>query len=942
MLPHPKTIEFTSGKLHARTDVKSTIGVQSTRLRDAVSRSKLDGYDLAFEIQDPSGKYPEVDSDYHYSVRVDGNGVRIDAKSVWGALAACSTLLQMNRDGFLPCCHIDDYPTYPWRGLMIDVSRHFMSIDILKRNIDLMAYFRMNVLHLHLSDDQAFRFPSSSYPNLSSEQHYSITELRDLIDYAADRAIRVIPEIDVLGHTHSWLVGHPEWGLERVTERTRRFGVHSACLDPSKSFVVDAVKTVFNEVADCFPDHFLHMGGDEVNPTSWIADERFKRWMSEQGHSDARAIETAFNIELVRTIERLGKRAIGWDEVLHDDLPRQTTVQFWRGMRHIDKVIESGFDVIVSSPYYLDLHYPAHIHHLYHPNMSGSEQEAAQQTTLRDHRLAHVRDGVATHLNFGLVEQLQTQTSGKIVGGEACMWSELVSEKQLLQRIWSRLPVISNRFWNGGGGFDIDSIYKEADNCYEHLETLGYSDLRTVVLNQSENPLKPLLSMLEPVKWYGRLLGSERLRLRSEGGDETGLSRPYDTDTPLNRWIDRIPPESLATRDFSAAYERDEDVSRWTTAWREQLEHCESAKVVDDSINELIPASRALAKLADMVDGAALLETNMSGPFGEYVLPVADEILQIRLKQVLSNWNLTGDVTEIKRGHINDTFSVADKWVLQRVNPRVFNQPSNLLRNYRLVEPVVHDLVPRLVCSMDGDDFVETGDGSIWRIFEYIESRNFDNLPDDLCEIAGATFGKFLKRLKSLSVQLEPNIEGFHQFDKYLDDLDAIRVDGVADEELDFVERRRNDSVDFSEARQIIHGDCKVNNLLFHSLQDVVLAIVDLDTLMWGHPAWDYGDLIRSIVTGGELNHESDTRIDAVTQGFLKEYPVVAEQRQTFARAPAHMSLMLGTRFLADHFAGDEYFKVDYHGENLERAREQFRLTQVFENLADNLLSVLR
>ena len=853
MLPQPKRIEFEDGTVFARSADRYLETDCSPRLQKAVTRNALDGYNVQFQIEQLPEKYPTVRSDYGYSVCVNEDGVLIKAKTEWGAIAACSTILQLNPENSLRYCHIDDHPSYVWRGLMIDVARHFMSVEILKKNLDLMSYFRMNVLHLHLTDDQGFRFPCLTYPQLASDQCYTREELHELIEYAADRGIRLIPEVDVLGHTHSWLVNYPEWGLEQVGAGSKQFGVHKACLNPSNPDVANIVETVFKEVADCFPDEFIHIGGDEVNPNCWLTNAEFRQWMHQEGFDDTKSVETAFNSQLVRMIEGWEKRAIGWDEVLHNNMPRDIAVQIWRGMGIVSKVLHGGFDVIVSSPYYLDLNFPAYIHHLYYPDMSATEIKRAQNLTVQDHRLAHTREGVASHMEFGETIELTAQQSGHILGGEACMWSELVSEDLLLPRVWSRLPAIAQRLWNGIDSLPIEFVYSEAAKCYDQLQSLGYENLATVSLRRHEEPLQALISMLEPIKWYGRLIGAERTRLRSEDLDDSGLPRPYNTDSPLDRWIDRLPPESLATRDVVSEYRSGANVSQWTQAWREQLKFCEVASETDRLIAEMLPASRALNRLAEIIDGNRPLELGLGGPFGEYVVPAADELIRIEFDKLLSRWNIHGEVIALKRGHINDTYRVGDAFLLQRINQTVFEHPHRLLTNLRAVQPQVKDMVPDLIATVDHSDFVNTSDGSLWRVFEYEDSRSFDRLPDHLCRAAGSAFGKFLKRLKALEVELEPGIDGFHQFEKYLAKLDEVRKNGIADDELAFVDRHRIPAADFSGTTQIIHGDCKVNNLLFHPTKDVVVAIVDLDTLMSAHPAFDYGDLIRSVATGAEV-----------------------------------------------------------------------------------------
>ena len=148
----------------------------------------------------------------------------------------------VNSDGDLPCCLIEDAPRYPWRGLLLDVSRHFFGIESLKRTIDGMAWSKLNVLHLHLTDDQAFRFPSKLL-NQEGDQ-YSISHLKDLVEYAADRGVRIVPEIDVPGHVNSLVSARPELGAGS-TQPTDRFGSHESCLDPTKDEVSGAIYQLF-------------------------------------------------------------------------------------------------------------------------------------------------------------------------------------------------------------------------------------------------------------------------------------------------------------------------------------------------------------------------------------------------------------------------------------------------------------------------------------------------------------------------------------------------------------------------------------------------------------------------------------------------------------------------------------------------------------------------
>ena len=224
------------------------------------------GLVLNFEIRDRTRKTPALADSYAYQVAVDDR-VRIAATTEWGALAGLATLTQLGANGRIDVAAIRDEPRFPWRGLMIDTVRHFISMGSLRRSVDAMSFYKLNVLHLHLTDDQGFRFQSEAYPELASPDAYSLAELSELVDYAADRGVRVVPELDVPGHATSWLAAHPEWGVASrvpVSGPSISFGVHRACLDPDNPAVMDAVRVLLGELAGVFPDECIHFGGDEV------------------------------------------------------------------------------------------------------------------------------------------------------------------------------------------------------------------------------------------------------------------------------------------------------------------------------------------------------------------------------------------------------------------------------------------------------------------------------------------------------------------------------------------------------------------------------------------------------------------------------------------------------------------------------------------------------
>ena len=217
-------------------------------------------------------------------------------------------------------------------------------------------------------------------------------------------------------------------------------------------------------------------------------------------------------------------------------------------------------------------------------------------------------------------------------------------------------------------------------------------------------------------------------------------------------------------------------------------------------------------------------------------------------------------------------------------------------------------------------------------MFPFVDGRNLQALPDTLGEPAGLAFGGFHAAVADMEDDLEPVIDGFHDLPRYLAALWEAAPEACP--EVDFVAAR--DAFRFPEVRAVIHGDCKVNNLLFHPEEARVTHLIDLDTAMHGHPAWDFGDLVRSVASGAEeAGAAPDVSLETferVARGFARGAGGIADPR-AFAAAPGHMSFMLGVRFLTDHCTGDRYFRVAYRGQNLERARSQLDAARRFDAL---------
>jgi Glycosyl hydrolase family 20, catalytic domain/beta-acetyl hexosaminidase like len=524
-------------------------GPSAARVERAAQRllgvSSSDASEMTVVTWESATAVPQAGQDERYSLKVDASGIVIQAHSIWGALHGLTTLALLGTSEGVPLGHVEDGPRFSWRGLMLDPARRFLPIPLLQRVIDGMAWLKLNVLHLHLTDDQGFRFQSQRFPKLASAEHYTQAELVDFVGYAADRGVRVIPELDMPGHVTSWLTAYPEWGAGEAPTSVR-FGVHPGCLNPADERVYRAIEALLTEVAAVFPDEYIHLGGDEVHSSWWRDHAGVQAFMAQQGIADSAALQASFNRRVVASLSRLGRQAIGWDEVLHTQMPPNLLVQSWRGATARDRALDAGHDCIVSSGFYLDLFYPGAVHGQYDPTAPEIELLAQEDALLIDPRFEHVAGGMRwTHAWRNASPVGNGASRGKVVGAEACLWGELVDRQCLSGRLWSRLPAIAELLWSATPDTDDPLplfarspafIKAELAEQRQHLATI-----------MADEVALEMIELCEPVKWYARLLGEVALNARLRGS-EMPQARPYTTQTRLDRAIDFLLPESLAAR----------------------------------------------------------------------------------------------------------------------------------------------------------------------------------------------------------------------------------------------------------------------------------------------------------------------------------------------------------------------------------------------------------
>src|SRR5262247_4066670 len=537
LMPTPAEVHFQSGKLAVGASFSVAVrGHNDRRMEAGIDRAmrRLEGRigmelrrgvatdapgaTLVIECREAGGSIPSLDEDESYSLDVSDGRAALKAPSVIGALRGLETLLQLvesDRDGYyVPSVKVEDKPRFRWRGLLFDSSRHFQPLEVIKRNLDGMAAVKLNVFHWHLTDDQGFRIECKKYPKLtgmgSDGLFYTQDQAREIIAYAAERGIRVVPEFDLPGHATSWVVGYPELAsAPGPYQIERQPGIFDPTLDPTREEIYQFLEAFFGEMAALFPDQYIHIGGDENEGKQWDRNPKIQTFMKEKGIKDHHALQAYFNQRLLKILQKHGKKMIGWDEILQPELPNNVVIHSWRGTKALAEAAKKGYDGILSNGYYIDLIQPASQHYVSDPLPADS--------TLTPEEAKHV------------------------LGGEATMWGEWVTPDTIDSRIWPRTAAIAERLWSPRTVNDIPDMYRRLAVISLQLEELGLTHkrnqemmLRRLVRNDDIGPLRTLVSVIEPVKEYRRY-----------------QMRPQTMLSPLTGVVDATTPDSEAARKFA-------------------------------------------------------------------------------------------------------------------------------------------------------------------------------------------------------------------------------------------------------------------------------------------------------------------------------------------------------------------------------------------------------
>lgn len=649
LMPWPKEVHQSSGEFNISKNFKINIqGVQSDRLYHAATKflRRLDGrtgtfFTNGFAFQNNSAPDAvlqikikgianlDLHQDESYQLNVTADRIALTANTDIGAVYGLETLLQTLQNNsnryFFPALSVQDQPRFKWRGLMIDASRHFEPVDVIKRNLDAMAALKMNVFHWHLVDDQGWRIEMKKLKQMhekaSDGQYYTQDQIKDVVSYAARLGIMIVPEIDVPGHGSAILTAFPEIGStpNKVYSLERNAGVFDPTLDPTNPKTYKILSQIFDEVCPLFPGKYFHIGGDENAGKEWDANPKIQQFKKEHHFETNHDLQTYFTMKLIPMLKKHNKVLMGWEEIMTKDMSKDAIIHSWRGVNEGLKPGESminaarkGHQVVLSNGYYLDLVLPIASHYATDPlnkdwNLSEEEQK-------------------------------------RILGGEATMWAELVSPLTIDSRIWPRTAAIAERLWSDASVKDVNDMRRRLIPVTNRLEELGITHIRNkdVILRNISNyqdtkALEVLSNVCEPLKVY----------TRNKGGVE------YQMYSPLTLFADACTPDAQDALPFNSLvqeYTKSKDeatkakILDYLNLWVKNNTELEKLQQNAPLVGQVLPLSRALAEVSSQLifklQGAShyhsevaakALETCKSKDYADVELAIV-ESLKILLK----------------------------------------------------------------------------------------------------------------------------------------------------------------------------------------------------------------------------------------------------------------------------------------------------------------------
>jgi len=418
--------------------------------------------------------YPNTDMNENYEIKVDSpdtpGRAMIVAVTPWGLLRGMesfSHLVYTTADSkdpamtfFINSTTVNDFPRFSFRGFMLDTSRHFLPKPTILETLDLMEMNKLNALHWHLTDSPSFPYQSATFPELSgkgafSQRHvYTQNDVADIIEEARIRGIRVIPEFDTPGHTQSWGLGHPELLTECATASAddllwdvRRALPKFGPVDPIKDTTYQFMKKFFEEVSQVFPDKWLHLGGDEVDKSCWMSNQRIVSFMKANNWTNYNKLESVYIEKLIKIVGQFRVTPLVWQEVFDDgdNITNDTIIHIWKGnwQEEAKRVTRSGFSTVISAPYYLNIiSYGTDWPKYYEVDIAEFDENEKSQ-----------------HL---------------VKGGEVCMWGEFINAFNLIPTSWPRASAVAERLWSSQSTNDVMSAAPRLEEHACRMQARGH------------------------------------------------------------------------------------------------------------------------------------------------------------------------------------------------------------------------------------------------------------------------------------------------------------------------------------------------------------------------------------------------------------------------------------------------------------------------------------
>jgi hexosaminidase len=357
----------------------------------------------------------------------------------------------------VPAVRIEDAPRFNWRGLMFDSCRHISGKDYIKKTLDLLAYHKLNRFHWHLTEDQGWRIEIEKYPRLTEIGAYRINsqgrryggfftkeDVREVVSYAADRGIAIVPEIEMPGHCVAALASYADLSCTgKLIPVASEWGIFEDIFCAGKDRVFEFLEDVLTEVAELFPGPYIHIGGDEVPPTRWRNCKRCRKRIEEEELKDVGELQCYFFNRIEKILASLGKKPIGWDEVLCNDLAQSATMQVWRDMDHVSTAARLGYDVIVSPT-----------SHVYF-----------------DYELDRI-DLTRVYEFEPIPEKMPAAARKRILGGECTLWTEHTTRDQIESKLYPRIVAFAERLWSPAST-PFGDFHRRLQTHYERLGHLG-------------------------------------------------------------------------------------------------------------------------------------------------------------------------------------------------------------------------------------------------------------------------------------------------------------------------------------------------------------------------------------------------------------------------------------------------------------------------------------